>query len=147
MPPVRISRYGTVRGGVADKAHRSRAEREAGALWYIDYLERNGCISTKHGWCRITRIPRLGWRKIAKLGKGRAEWQNGVFRMDQDVIDQLYATQRAFRFNQLEVWAKAIAAFEFGLASPKGQLFPIIGKYEDPHAPAIYEDKKADGVL
>lgn len=151
--PIGFTKYGTIAGGLCDEAHKDRAAREQGARWYLELLERGGGLTSDNGWYRVVKLPRCGWRFIAKAARGlgdgayRAEWQNGAFRIKCEVVEQLYEDERAFRWATMELWLDQICALEFGLSSPAGKLFPIVGRYRGPHEDAIYRAKKADGAL
>jgi len=151
--PVRITKYGTIKGGLCDQAHKGRRAREDGARWYLALLKRRKCLSIDNGWYRVNSLPRCGWRDIAKAARGlgdgayRSEWQNGAFRIKCDIVEQLHELGRAFRWNQMETWLDKVCSLEFELGSPAGKLLPIVGRYTEPHSNGIYQAKKADGVL
>ena len=151
MMAIQMTKYGAIKGGLCDQAHTGRRAREDGARWYLAHLDEKWCISRDNGWCRVARLPRLGWKAIAKAARGRgdgayrSEWQNGVFRMEE-VAQRLHEADKAFRWNQLETWLDAVCSLEFEIAAGP-DLFPIAGRYREPHHNGIYQAKKANGDL
>ncbi len=146
---MKITKYGTIKGGMCDKAHEARATRHRGAQHLLNKMVNEKCFVSKGGWYRVVKSVDTSWRKVAKWGNG--PFQIGVFRFQQDVIDQLLETQKPFRWKWIERWAADISSFEFGakMDSPLSIINPdekCEFGYAKPHRDSIYQAKKQDGL-
>ncbi len=131
---IEYTKYGTIRGGVCEKAHKTRFAREKGARMYWNRLEKAGAIKWRYGWGRIVKIPRITEKEIygvgARLG---ASYEIGWRRFSNDIIAILYRSGKAFRQTWIDKWLEGVCSFEF----PSGKI----------HQGAIYDAKKTAGEL
>lgn len=113
---MKIAKEGYIIGGNCDKAHRARSKREDGARYFLNWMVRKNCFSCIRGWYRVVKElypPRKQMYLLGVLHGG--DFEIGIHRLQQEVINQLYKKQKSFRWEWIERWADGIAALEFGV--------------------------------
>ncbi len=147
---VRNRGIGYIEGGVCDKIHHRRAARERGMWAYFEAALEKDAIVSCHGWHRLVRPLKVGWRKLAKSGLSGDE-QIGWLRFQQILIPAIGRRGKAFRRHVMKRWIDGVAALEFGVEMDNPLSILGLGKcefgYAPPHQDVLYKARKADGEL
>lgn len=129
---MEFTKYGTIKGGVCEKIHKGRSEREAGARLYLSRLEESRGIKWVRGWGRIVKTLRIPRRQVWKIGaRLGGEVEVGWYRFEMDIAIPLCKSGKAFRKNSLDKWIDTACGYQFW----KGKV----------HQGEIYQAKKAAG--
>ncbi len=138
---MQITKYGIIKGGVADKKHKARLVRNCGAQVYVNDLLDHKWLVNKNGWWRVRKCwfpfehsiyrrfniyhdanMEIGWRRCREL--------LGIARKQK----------KKFRWFTMQLWIEQYMAMEFELG---GSLSPIriIGSMGPPHLDSIYKQR------
>ena len=148
---IKIAKEGYIIGGRCDKTHKARLGRERGAEYFLNWMVDKNCFSCTRGWYKVVKElhpPRKQMYRLGGLYGG--DFEIGMYRLKQEVIEQLYEKGKAFRWKWILRWVKDIASFEFGFysESPLSIINPD-EKFEWGLCPAhrddIYQSRKARG--
>lgn len=149
---MRITKYGTIKGGGCDRTHNQRFARERGSLYALNELNSQGCIKWKGNKGVIVKelSNKYNWKWLAKKYKG--DEQVGWFRFVQDVVPLLIKKKMSCTWTQFKKYTKDIASFEFGVSmdGPLSIITPgekVEWGYAPPHRDDIYKRKKKDKAL
>ena len=132
---MKITKYGTIEGGVCDNKHQDRALREKGAKLYLMELEKRQSLKSTNGWLRIAKLLSISEKEIMHFGVTLgANAEIGYRRFRSSVIEPFYEQKKSFRREQLEKWLEDICSFESNGLS-----------YSIPIQDSIYKQKKEAG--
>jgi hypothetical protein len=150
---MKIAKEGYIIGGKCDRVHKARAKREEGTKYFLAWMKKKNCFSHTRGWYKVVKMlypPRKEMYRLGGLYGG--DFEIGMYRLRQEVMEQLYEKGKAFRWDWMERWVVDIASFEFGCKSesPLSIINPD-EKFEWGLCPAhrddIYQSRKKRGDL